>query len=69
MKCEDGLYAIVFMLDWNSTEQKIAKGSAIFMHLAREDYRPTEGYIVLFCRDMEHLLLHISQRAKIIVLG
>ncbi|WP_332060026.1 L,D-transpeptidase family protein [Bartonella sp. CB74] len=66
---EDGLYAIVLSLDWNITERKMARGSAIFMHLARENYTPTEGCIALSRRDMERLLPHISRKTKIVVLG
>ncbi|WP_336278639.1 L,D-transpeptidase family protein [Bartonella sp. CB175] len=69
MHRDDGLYSIVVVLDWNYTERKMGKGSAIFMHLAREDYTPTEGCIALSRRDMERLLPHISRRTKIIVLG
>ncbi|EJF80450.1 L,D-transpeptidase family protein [Bartonella doshiae] len=68
MHREDGLYAIVLVLDWNITERKMARGSAIFMHLARENYTPTEGCIALARRDMERLLPHINRRTKMIVL-
>ncbi|WP_455480678.1 L,D-transpeptidase family protein [Bartonella sp. B12(2025)] len=68
MHREDGLYAIVLVLDWNITERKMARGSAIFMHLARKNYAPTEGCIALARRDMERLLPHINRRTKIIVL-
>ncbi|WP_332065182.1 L,D-transpeptidase family protein [Bartonella sp. CB189] len=69
MHREDDLYKIVIVLDWNYTERKMKRGSAIFMHLARKDYMPTEGCIALSRRDMERLLPHISMRTKIIVLG
>ncbi len=68
MQREDGLYEIVVVLDWNITERKMARGSAIFMHLARENYSPTEGCIALARRDMERLLPYMSKRTKIIVL-
>ncbi|WP_455474086.1 L,D-transpeptidase family protein [Bartonella sp. B30(2025)] len=66
---EDGLYDIVVVLDWNITERKMAKGSAIFMHLARKNYTPTQGCIALSRRDMERLLPHMNRQTKIIVLG
>jgi L,D-peptidoglycan transpeptidase YkuD (ErfK/YbiS/YcfS/YnhG family) len=31
-------------------------GSAIFLHLAREDFRPTEGCVALARADLEALL-------------
>ncbi|MDZ7600693.1 MAG: L,D-transpeptidase family protein, partial [Hoeflea sp.] len=33
-----------------------ARGSAIFLHLARPGYRPTEGCIALSRRDMLRLM-------------
>ncbi|KEG18018.1 L,D-transpeptidase family protein [Bartonella bacilliformis] len=69
MQREDNLYTIGLILDWNITERKMAKGSAIFMHLARDNYQPTEGCIALSRRDMERLLPYISQRTKIAVLA
>lgn len=69
MQREDGLYAIGLILDWNITERKMARGSAIFMHLARDNYTPTEGCIALSRRDMERLLPYINRRTNIIVLG
>lgn len=69
MQRKDGLYAIGLILDWNSTERKMARGSAIFMHLSRNNYAPTEGCIALTRRDMARLLPHISRRTKIVVLG
>ncbi|AQX28559.1 L,D-peptidoglycan transpeptidase YkuD, ErfK/YbiS/YcfS/YnhG family [Bartonella sp. JB63] len=69
MQREDGLYDIGLILDWNITERKMAKGSAIFMHLARDNYMPTEGCIALSYRDMRRILPYINQRTKIIILG
>ncbi|WP_019221019.1 L,D-transpeptidase family protein [Bartonella senegalensis] len=67
MHREDGLYDIVLVLDWNITERKMARGSAIFMHLAREGYTPTKGCIALSRRDMKRLLPHISRQTTIII--
>ncbi|KEC56007.1 L,D-transpeptidase family protein [Bartonella koehlerae] len=69
MQRKDGLYEIVLVLDWNITERKMAKGSAIFMHLARKNYAPTEGCIALSRRDMERLLPYINRQTTIIVSG
>ncbi|MCZ2327880.1 L,D-transpeptidase family protein [Bartonella sp. F02] len=68
MQRDDGLYAIGLILDWNITERRMARGSAIFMHLARHDYAPTAGCIALSRHDMERLLPYINQRTNIIVL-
>ncbi|MDP3525956.1 MAG: L,D-transpeptidase family protein [Hoeflea sp.] len=52
----DALYDFGFVLDWNISSRRRARGSAIFLHLARPGYRPTEGCIALSRRDMLRLM-------------
>ena len=44
---EDGLYDIVGVLGWNDDPVLPGRGSAIFLHRAHPDGRPTEGCIAL----------------------
>lgn len=44
---EDGVYDIVVPLGYNDDPVVPGRGSAIFMHLIRGDYEPTEGCIAL----------------------
>ena len=53
---EDHLYDICVVLDWNLSPATPGKGSAIFFHLAHEDYRPTEGCIAVSEADMRKIL-------------
>lgn len=53
---DDHIYDIVLVIDWNIRQRKAGAGSAIFMHLARPGYQPTEGCIALSRRDMLKLL-------------
>lgn len=53
---EDHLYDLVVVLDYNLFRRTRGAGSAIFMHLARNDYAPTEGCIALREKDLRHLL-------------
>lgn len=57
---KDDLYDICVVMDWNISERKQGCGSAIFFHLSRETYTPTEGCIALSRRDMMRLLPHLS---------
>ena len=52
----DGLYDIVAVLGWNDAPVRPHFGSAIFLHVARPDYRPTEGCVALAAPDMVALL-------------
>lgn len=53
---EDHVYDVVVELVHNQTPAIAGRGSAIFFHLAHDDYRPTEGCIAVSLHDMTTLL-------------
>ena len=53
---DDGLYDLVVVLGHNDDPVEPGMGSAIFLHLAATDYRPTEGCVAIRRADMETLL-------------
>ncbi len=65
---EDRLYDVVVVLGYNDRPRSRGRGSAIFLHLARPDFAPTQGCIALMRRDLLHLLAHLPPRAAIAVL-
>lgn len=65
---KDDLYDICIVMDWNIRPRHRCKGSAIFFHLARPGYTPTEGCIALSRADMNRLLPHLSDQTVIRVL-
>jgi L,D-peptidoglycan transpeptidase YkuD (ErfK/YbiS/YcfS/YnhG family) len=52
----DDLYDVIGVLGWNDSPVVRGRGSAIFLHVARPDYAPTEGCIALALPDLRHLL-------------
>ncbi|HEY4124538.1 MAG TPA: L,D-transpeptidase family protein [Rhizomicrobium sp.] len=62
---EDHLYDVVALLGFNDDPVIDAKGSAIFLHLAREDYGPTEGCVALALPDMLTVLTTLEVGATI----
>ena len=52
----DALYDIVGVLGWNDAPTERGRGSAIFLHLARPDYAPTEGCVALALPDLLRVL-------------
>ncbi|MGF1461719.1 MAG: L,D-transpeptidase, partial [Maricaulaceae bacterium] len=55
---EDGRYDILVVLGHNDAPPISALGSAIFLHVAAEDFRPTEGCIALALPDLRDVLHH-----------
>lgn len=53
---EDHLYDIVVVLGHNDDPPVPFAGSAIFLHLARPDYGPTEGCVALAPQDLAAVL-------------
>jgi len=53
---DDFIYDIIGVLGWNDDPIRPALGSAIFLHLARPDYTPTEGCIALDVDDLRTIL-------------
>jgi len=46
---EDGLYDILVVIGYNTLPVVPGAGSAIFLHVARPDFSPTEGCIAVAC--------------------
>jgi L,D-peptidoglycan transpeptidase YkuD (ErfK/YbiS/YcfS/YnhG family) len=53
---DDDVYDLIVILGHNDAPVVPRMGSAIFMHLAREGYSPTEGCVALARGDIEALL-------------
>lgn len=66
---EDGLYDALVVLDYNMRPRRRGAGSAIFLHVARDGYAPTEGCVALAARDLGRLLAHCRAGAALVVLG
>ena len=49
---DDAVYDIIGVLGWNDDPVRPGLGSAIFLHVARPDYAPTEGCIALAPDDV-----------------
>jgi L,D-peptidoglycan transpeptidase YkuD (ErfK/YbiS/YcfS/YnhG family) len=52
----DGVYDLIGVLGWNDAPVERGHGSAIFLHIARPDFAPTEGCIALSREDLVAVL-------------
>jgi L,D-peptidoglycan transpeptidase YkuD (ErfK/YbiS/YcfS/YnhG family) len=64
----DQLYDVCLVMDWNVTSRRRYGGSAIFFHLAKPGYPPTEGCVAIAFRDMQRLLPLIGPETMVRVL-
>jgi len=53
---DDRLYDVVVVLGFNDDPVVAGKGSAIFVHVARPDFSPTEGCVALAVPDLLEML-------------
>ena len=63
----DHLYDACIVLEWNITPRRRGRGSAIFLHLARQDFPPTQGCVAVTHTVMARLLPRLSRRTVLIV--
>jgi L,D-peptidoglycan transpeptidase YkuD (ErfK/YbiS/YcfS/YnhG family) len=63
----DGLYDVVAVLDCNRRPRIRARGSAIFLHVARPGLTPTEGCIALRRPHLLRVLATLKRGARICI--
>ncbi|WP_091910181.1 L,D-transpeptidase [Mesorhizobium sp. YR577] len=57
---DDRLYDACLVLDWNISPRLRGRGSAIFFHLARPGFTPTQGCVAVTAKVMARLLPYLS---------
>src|SRR6185312_8513924 len=64
---EDGIYDLIVPLGYNDAPAVPGLGSAIFLHVARPDFGPTEGCVALARADLLALLADADGRSRVVV--
>lgn len=64
---EDTVYDMIIVLGYNDVPRIRNRGSAIFMHLARPGFLPTEGCVALCRADLLRVLQAVTRRSEIII--
>lgn len=65
----DRLYDLIVVLGHNDAPVVAGRGSAVFLHLARADYGPTEGCIALALADLIEVLAEAGPTTRLCVAG
>ena len=63
----DDLYDIVCIIDYNLNPIIRGKGSAIFLHVASDDYSPTHGCIAIKKDELLQIAIHLEKDSKIFI--
>jgi L,D-peptidoglycan transpeptidase YkuD (ErfK/YbiS/YcfS/YnhG family) len=61
----DGLYDLIVEIDHNACPRVAGRGSAVFVHVAREAFAPTAGCVAMTRNDLLRLLRRLSPRTRI----
>lgn len=63
----DNLYDVIVVIGYNDNPPVPGKGSAIFMHVARENYSPTAGCIALALPDLLETIKDVTPETEICI--
>jgi L,D-peptidoglycan transpeptidase YkuD (ErfK/YbiS/YcfS/YnhG family) len=64
---DDGLYDTLIVLDYNFKPRCKSRGSAIFLHVASEDFSATAGCVAIAAGDMRRLLPRLARDCVIVI--
>ena len=63
----DNIYDLILVLNYNMKPTIKNKGSAIFIHMAKENYKKTAGCVALKKVDLIFLIKEINKDTKVII--
>lgn len=63
----DHLYDFIIEIDHNTRPRVAGRGSAVFLHLARENFSPTAGCVGMRKSDMLRLLARLGPDTRIMI--
>jgi len=63
----DNIYDLILVLNYNMKPTIKNKGSAIFIHMAKENYKKTAGCVALKKVDLIFLIKEINKNTKVII--
>ncbi len=64
---DDRLYDLIIELDHNARPRVAGRGSAVFIHVAREGFKPTAGCVALQAPRLQRLLERVGPKTRIVI--
>jgi len=65
---KDKIYDIFINIKYNQSPTVKEKGSAIFLHLKKENYKSTSGCVAIAKKDLLKILPYINKSTKILIM-
>ena len=67
LRRDDGLYDLIVEIDHNTRPRVAGRGSAVFIHVARDGFAPTAGCVGLRRNELLRLVRLVSPKTRIII--
>ena len=64
---KDNIYDLILVLDYNMSPTIKNRGSAIFIHIAKKNYKETAGCVALKKSDLIYLVKEIQKNTKVYI--
>ena len=64
---KDALYDFIIEIDHNTRPRIAGRGSAVFIHIARDGFAPTAGCVALTMPELRRLLARVGPRTLITI--
>ena len=64
---KDNLYDFIIEIDHNTRPRVARRGSAVFIHAARQGFAPTAGCVALEINTLRRILARLGPRTRIVV--
>ena len=62
---KENIYDIILVLNYNMSPVIKNKGSAIFIHISRKNYKKTEGGVAVKKRDLIEIVKKLQKNTKV----
>ena len=61
----DNIYDIILVLNYNTNPIRKNKGSAIFIHIAKKNYKSTAGCIAISKKNLREVIKNINKKTTV----
>lgn len=67
LRRDDHLYDLIVEIDHNTRPRIVGRGSAVFLHLARDGYAPTAGCVAMSKGALRQLIARLGPATRILI--